>query len=110
MAVMAHHPGVAIHSNLVQPGGIFFALRGETADGHAYVSDALNHGAAYAVIDDSAYQHDDRCLLVDNAEAALQDLARLYRQTLTETTVVVVAGSNGKTTTKNLLAAVLGAH
>jgi len=110
MAVMAHHPGVAIHSNLVQPGGIFFALRGETADGHDYVSDALNHGAAYAVIDDPAYQHDDRCLLVDNAEAALQDLARLYRQTLTETTVVVVAGSNGKTTTKNLLAAVLGAH
>ena len=110
LAIMKGSISVSIHSSTIQKGGVFFALHGKNTDGHRYVQAALDHGAAYAVIEDPAYQYDARCLLVDNTETALHELARGYRQTLTETTVIVVGGSNGKTTTKNLVAAVLGAQ
>jgi UDP-N-acetylmuramoyl-tripeptide--D-alanyl-D-alanine ligase len=85
---------------------IFFALKGDNFDGNQYAKDALDKGAAFAVVDDESVAADERFLLVEDVLAALQDLARTHRKTF-EFPVVALTGSNGKTTTKELIAAVL---
>ena len=99
---------VCIDSRAVRPGSMFFALHG-TTDGHQYAAAALEKGAAYAVIDDPAVRQagDDRYLLVEDTLLALQQLARNHRQEY-RMPVLAVTGSNGKTTTKELIAAVMG--
>ena len=81
------------------PGCIFFALKGENFDGKKFALHALENGAAYAVIDDPAYQVNERCLLVPNVLKALQQLANYHRHQF-EIPVIAIGGSNGKTTTK----------
>lgn len=89
------------------PGDLFFALKGDNFDGNRFAVQALAAGAAYAVIDDPAVASgDQRLLLVEDGLKALQDLARAYRQQL-NIPVVAITGSNGKTTTKELIASVL---
>jgi UDP-N-acetylmuramoyl-tripeptide--D-alanyl-D-alanine ligase len=88
------------------PGSIFFALRGDSFDGNAYADEALRAGCAYAVVDDPSVQDDERMILVENGLETLQRLAALHRQTL-GIPVIGITGTNGKTTTKELLAAVL---
>jgi UDP-N-acetylmuramoyl-tripeptide--D-alanyl-D-alanine ligase len=85
---------------------LFFALKGKSFDGNRFASDALAAGAGYAVIDDADFFLGERTVLVDDVLAALQGLARLHRMTL-GTPLIAVTGTNGKTTTKELLAAVL---
>jgi UDP-N-acetylmuramoyl-tripeptide--D-alanyl-D-alanine ligase len=96
---------VQIDSRLCQTGDLFFALRGER-DGHAFVEKALANGAAYAVVDDPVMNDNPQCLWVRDSLTALQDLARHHRRMLNPL-VFALTGSNGKTTTKELLAAVL---
>ena len=98
--------GVTTDTRAVQAGELFFALKGERFNGNSFAAKALDDGAAYAVIDEIAYQNDSRCILVDNVLETLQDLATYHRQTM-DIPVIGITGSNGKTTTKELMRDVL---
>ena len=100
------HPAVTTDSRNCPPDSLFFALKGESFDGNAYAKDALRAGCAYAVVDDAAVVTDKRMILVDNVLYVLQQLARTHRKTL-GIPVIGITGTNGKTTTKELTAAVL---
>ena len=89
------------------PGSMFFALKGENFDGNKFAEKALNEGCSYAVIDDVRIENDDeRYILVDNVLNALQQLARYHRKKF-NIPILAITGSNGKTTTKELVSAIL---
>ena len=100
--------GVTTDTRQCKVGMMFFALRGENFDGNSYAAKALELGCSYVVIDNPAYtvEDDARVLLVDDSLRALQQLARHHRRVL-GTPIVGITGTNGKTTTKELVAAVL---
>jgi UDP-N-acetylmuramoyl-tripeptide--D-alanyl-D-alanine ligase len=87
---------------------MFVALKGETFNGNAFAAKALEAGCAFAVIDEACYAqpNDERYFLVEDCLKALQQLANLHRRTL-GTRIIGITGTNGKTTTKELMAAVL---
>ena len=87
-------------------GCVFFALHGERFDGNKFAQQALESGASLAVIDNPEYALPEGTLLVENTLLALQDLARAWRREL-GLPIISITGTNGKTTTKELLAAVL---
>ena len=87
-------------------GSMFFALKGASFDGNQYALSALEKGCRYAVVDDTKVAVDDRFILVEDVLKALQELAAWHRKTL-GTTIIGITGSNGKTTTKELVSAVL---
>ncbi|MCC6839304.1 MAG: UDP-N-acetylmuramoyl-tripeptide--D-alanyl-D-alanine ligase [Flavobacteriales bacterium] len=89
-------------------GGIFFALSGPNFNANAFAAKALEQGCSHAVVDDPAAVADERFLLVPDALKALQDLARKHRRTF-DVPVIGITGTNGKTTTKELVHAVLAA-
>jgi UDP-N-acetylmuramoyl-tripeptide--D-alanyl-D-alanine ligase len=97
---------VSTDTRQITPGSVFFALKGPTFDGNQFAEEALAKGARYAVVDDARYAAHPNCLLVDNALTALQDLARHHRSRL-GIPIIGLTGSNGKTTSKELVAAVL---
>lgn len=104
---------VTTDSRKVTPGCVFVALKGEHFDGNQFVAQALELGAAYAITDaeqpltcSQAKDYNERIIRVDNSLLALQDLARAWRRTL-DIPVIAITGTNGKTTTKELTAAVL---
>ena len=98
---------VTTDSRVCPAGAIFFALKGEKFNGNKFAAKALENGCSYAVVDEAEYCLSERCILVDNALTALQQVAHLHRVRLA-TPVVGITGTNGKTTTKELTAAVLG--
>ena len=100
------HPVVSTDTRQLPEGCIFFALRGARFDGNQYARAALEAGAAYAIIDDPTAQIDERTILVEDSLKALQLLACHHRQQL-GIPVIAITGTNGKTTTKELTAAVL---
>lgn len=90
---------------------LFFALRGESFNGNAYAEKALSNGCAYVVVDDPIYykQNDARYIWTENCLTTLQQLANHHRKQF-NIPVLGITGTNGKTTTKELLAAVLSTH
>lgn len=104
--IFLQHPVITTDSRDCPAGSIFFALKGETFDGNAYALKALELGCAYAVIDEAEYATDPRCILVEDVLSTLQLLANYHRKVL-GTPVIGVTGTNGKTTTKELISAVL---
>ncbi len=102
--------GIANDSRRVKPGDLFVALRGEAADGHAYVSAALERGAAAVLVEKQAEPQAEwvghPVLAVEDTVLALGDLAAYYRQVMNPR-VIGITGSVGKTTTKDMIAAVL---
>lgn len=99
---------VVIDSRRARPGSVFVALPGEHADGHAYVADALRRGATLCLVDAGAGVGDMAAVAVDDCADALVGLGRWARDTAAPQ-VVAITGSSGKTTTKDLLAAAIGA-
>lgn len=99
--------GVSTDTRTITPDCLFVALKGPSFDANQFALDALAKGARYALVDNPAVvEQDTRCLLVQDSLTALQDLARYHRQTL-KIPIVGLTGSNGKTTTKELIAGVL---
>lgn len=103
------HPTVSTDTRSITPGCIFFALKGGNFNGNQFAAEALSKGAAYVVVDEQEFAASERHLLVDDALTALQELAAHHRAALGANGLKVVAltGSNGKTTTKELIARVL---
>lgn len=97
---------VTTDSRAITPGCIFFAFKGETFDGNAFAPQALEQGAALCVISDERYKVDERCIVVEDVLTTLQQLATLHRSHLT-IPIIGITGTNGKTTTKELVHAVL---
>ena len=85
---------------------LYFSLRGESFNGNKYALDAVKNGANYAIIDEAEYKVDDRLILVDDVLLCLQQLARYHREQL-NIPILALTGSNGKTTTKELINVVL---
>ncbi|WP_412469391.1 UDP-N-acetylmuramoyl-tripeptide--D-alanyl-D-alanine ligase [Pedobacter sp. KLB.chiD] len=90
----------------ITPGCIFFALKGDLFNANQFAAQALEKGAAFAVIDEEKYAQNERFLLVEDGLSSLQDLARYHRKQL-NIPVIGLTGSNGKTTSKELINAVL---
>jgi len=107
--IYQQHPLITTDTRKITPGSLFFALKGDKFDANTFAQQALEAGAAYAVIDNPQYQTSDKCLLVDDVLTTLQDLARHHRRQLA-IPVVGLTGTNGKTTTKELINAVLSQH
>ena len=108
-SIFIQHPVITTDSRDCPEGSIFFALKGDKFDGNKYALQALEKGCAYAVIDDESEKQkadSDKCLLVDNVLSTLQKLAQYHRRQL-KTPVIGITGTNGKTTTKELIASVL---
>ena len=103
------HPVISTDTRKITPGSLFFALKGDKFDANKFAQQAIEAGAAYAVIDNPDYQLDERYILADDALTALQELARHHRRQLT-IPVIGLTGTNGKTTTKELISAVLSQH
>lgn len=97
---------ISTDSREIIPGCIFFALKGERFNGNLFALNALEKGASFAVVDEEPETPDSRILLVDDTLKALQDLALLHRQK-NPIPLIAITGTNGKTTTKELIAAVL---
>ncbi|PTX60877.1 UDP-N-acetylmuramoyl-tripeptide--D-alanyl-D-alanine ligase [Kordia periserrulae] len=100
------YPIVSTDSRNIIPNSIFFALKGENFNGNAYAKDALEKGAAYAVIDEKEYHDSEYTILVENVLETLQQLASYHRKQL-NIPIISLTGSNGKTTTKELIHAVI---
>ena len=97
---------VSIDSRTVQKGDIYFALKGERFDGNKFAKDAIKNGASFAVIDDHSLNHPN-FLKVESSLKALQELSKFHRSKLVKTKIIALTGSNGKTTTKELIREVL---
>ncbi|MES2064658.1 MAG: UDP-N-acetylmuramoyl-tripeptide--D-alanyl-D-alanine ligase [Bacteroidota bacterium] len=100
------HPVISTDTRKIAPGSLFFALKGDKFDANTFAQKAVEAGAAYAVIDNPEYATGEKFLLVDDVLTALQNLAVHHRKQLT-IPVIGLTGTNGKTTTKELINAVL---
>ena len=97
---------VTTDSRRIEKNSIFFALKGDNFNGNKFAADALNKGAILAIIDEKEHQTSEKTILVDNVLETLTELAKLHRKKL-EIPILAITGTNGKTTTKELIAAVL---
>jgi UDP-N-acetylmuramoyl-tripeptide--D-alanyl-D-alanine ligase len=92
----------------ITPNSLFIALKGVKFDANAFVQEAINKGARYAIIDNPEYQIVNKTILVNNSLETLQKLANYHRKKI-NTKLIALTGSNGKTTTKELINTVLSA-
>jgi len=103
--IFIEHPHITTDTRSIRKGSIFFALKGDRFNGNQFASEALEKGASYAVIDESSYEGANT-ILVEDVLTTLQELARHHRRQF-KIPVIGLTGSNGKTTSKELLANVL---
>jgi UDP-N-acetylmuramoyl-tripeptide--D-alanyl-D-alanine ligase len=97
--------GISTDSRTISEGQIFFALWGDNYNGNKFASEAIDKGAAWAIIDDPAFET-EKTILVDDTLFELQALAAHHRKEM-KASVLAITGTNGKTTTKELIAAIL---
>ena len=104
--IFEQHPVVCTDTRNIKKDAIFFALKGENFNGNSFAEQAISSGCAYAVVDEEKYVKDKRFLFVPNVLDIMQSLANYHRRML-NTPVIAITGSNGKTTTKELICAAL---
>ena len=90
----------------IKNNDLFFALKGPNFNGNSFVQNALNNGAKYAVIDEKKYYIEGKTFLVNDVLKSLQKLATFHRKKI-KIPVIAITGTNGKTTTKELIGSVL---
>lgn len=107
--IFLRHPQICTDTRNIISGSVFFALKGEYFNGNLFASEALSRGAAFAIVDEKEFATFENIILVEDVLQTLQELARHHRQVLGKKKLRVFAltGSNGKTTTKELIARVL---
>jgi UDP-N-acetylmuramoyl-tripeptide--D-alanyl-D-alanine ligase len=98
--------GIATDNRKIKTDNLFVALKGDNFNGNKFALSALENGAKFAIIDEPEFRIDDRYILVENSLTALQQLANYHRNQL-NITIIGLTGSNGKTTTKELINSVL---
>lgn len=108
-AIFKQYSAISTDTRNIIKDSIFFALKGANFNGNAFAEQAIANGAAYVVIDEELYKKNDKYILVDDVLESLQDLARYHRLQL-RIPVIGITGTNGKTTSKELLFAVLSQH
>jgi len=104
--IYQQHPSVQTDTRKLKAGDIFFALKGPNFNGNAFAKQAIDNGAACVVIDEKEYEISGKTYLVPDVLLALQQLA-LYHRKQFDIPFIAITGSNGKTTTKELINAVL---
>jgi UDP-N-acetylmuramoyl-tripeptide--D-alanyl-D-alanine ligase len=97
---------ISIDTRKIESGSFFVAIKGDNFDANTFAKEALEKGASYVLIDNKEFYIDDRTVLVENSLAALQELAKFHRSYL-KLPIIALTGSNGKTTTKELINVVL---
>lgn len=97
---------VSIDTRKIEPGSMFVAIKGENFDANTFVKEALEKGASYVIIDNPGYFIDERTIVVEDSLRTLQELAKFHREQL-NIPIIALTGSNGKTTTKELIQVVL---
>lgn len=107
--IYSKHPHIQTDSRKLQSGDLFFALRGPNFNGNTFALQALEMGAAYAIVDEHIPTTDMRIIRVVDVLTTLQQLAGYHRDQFT-IPFIAITGSNGKTTTKELVSAVLSTH
>ncbi len=107
--IFINSAGISIDSRSTKNGQIFLAIKGENSDGNAYVEDAFNNGASYCITSRTDLLDDSRCIIVEDTYQTLVDLAKIHREHFS-IPVLAITGSNGKTTSKELIAKVLSTH
>src|SRR4030095_6724067 len=100
------YPSVQTDTRKIKKGDIFFALKGPNFNGNSFAKNAIEAGAAYAIVDEKEYADEQKIFWFEDALDALQDLAKFHRLHF-EIPFIAITGSNGKTTTKELIHAVL---
>ncbi|HET8855813.1 MAG TPA: UDP-N-acetylmuramoyl-tripeptide--D-alanyl-D-alanine ligase, partial [Salinimicrobium sp.] len=101
-----HSDGISTDTRKIKENSLFFALKGDNFNGNSFAAEALEKGAACAIVDEESDKKSERILKVDNVLATLQQLAYFHRRFL-NIPILALTGSNGKTTTKELINAVL---
>ncbi len=104
--IYTKYPDVQTDSRNIKSGELYFALTGENFNGNFFAMEALDKGAPFVIIDDPSFKISDRCILVNDTLQCLQSLARYHREQF-KIPFIAVTGSNGKTTTKELITSVL---
>jgi UDP-N-acetylmuramoyl-tripeptide--D-alanyl-D-alanine ligase len=104
--IFLQHPNVQTDTRKIVGGELYFALKGDNFDGNKFAQQALEKGAAYAIVDNEDFNAVSQTVLVDDVLTTLQQLAKYHRQQF-EVPVLAITGSNGKTTTKELINVVL---
>lgn len=104
--IYQQYPSVQTDTRKLQSGDLFFALKGPNFNGNQFAQQAIDSGAAYAIIDEEKFAISGKTILVNDVLHTLQDLALYHRQQL-DIPVIAITGSNGKTTTKELMHVVL---
>ncbi|RFM29660.1 UDP-N-acetylmuramoyl-tripeptide--D-alanyl-D-alanine ligase [Deminuibacter soli] len=108
-AIFKQHPSVQTDTRKLQQGDLFFALKGPNFNANSFALQALEAGAAYAIIDEPVEGANGRCIVVEDVLTTLQQLAGYHRAQF-NIPFIAITGSNGKTTTKELVSTVLGTH